>query len=359
MLFLLQSCSQNDTDDPIEIKSNEALLLKLELEHEGDTYTTTIDEKTVSLSHPFPFASEKFTVKTIEISPKASINIKAGDVLFVNDSPVSIEITAEDEQTIQNYELIIQIAEEVNYAELLFEQYTDSDCEIYATKDIGDLKVENNAWNANGLPLNSYLQCIYIYDDEDLQLLGWKWAYPDNAYGVNAYPQLIYGWKPWQASSTTEKLPKKISDIAKLKVSYEVETTRNDGDYNLAFDNWINSSSGITPQNILFEFMIWEDANNLLPFGDFQEEVSTTNGTYKFYLGEPDWEPEGSNWTYLAFQRKNYRTNGTVDIDELISYLLAKGIISQDHYLASVELGNEVGNSRGQTIIKKFAVELE
>ena len=105
--------------------------------------------------------------------------------------------------------------------------------------------------------------------------------------------------------------------------------------------------------------MIWEDAHNLIPFGDFQEEVSTTNGTYKFYMGEPTWEPPGSNWTYLAFQRVGYRSKGTVDIDELLVYLVNKGIVSTDSYLASIELGNEVGNSTGQAIIKAFSVEIK
>ncbi len=248
---------------------------------------------------------------------------------------------------------------EPDYEKLVFEESTAYNCDVFTTIDIGDLKVENNVWNAGGLPPNSYSQCIYVYEDDTLNLIGWEWQYPNEASGVNAYPQLIYGWKPWQPPSTTQNLPKQISTLTTLKVTYDAEVTRNNGDYNLAFDNWINSSPSITPQNILFEFMIWEDTNNLTPFGEFQENVSTTNGTYKFYIGEPDWEPEGSNWTYLCFQRIGYRSQGTVDIDELLSYLVDEGIVSQDDYLASIEFGNEVGNSTGQSIIKAFSVEIE
>jgi len=35
--------------------------------------------------------------------------------------------------------------------------------------------------------------------------------------------------------------------------------------------------------------MIWEDMQNLVPFGDYQEDVVIPNGVYKFYMGEPDW----------------------------------------------------------------------
>lgn len=355
ILILLNACSK---DNPVT-KSNEASLLKLELENGGTTYQTTINGTNVSISGVLPFLTEKVTIKNIEVSPKATVSRQSGDVLPVKDGPIPIEVTAENNQIKQIYSLILKVAEEPDYAKLLFEQYTAMDCKAYAKIAIDELKVENNVWNTDGLPPNSFTQCIYVYDAEALKLLGWQWQYPANAYGVNAYPELIFGWKPWQPSSTTLKLPKKISDISKLKVDYDVEVTRNDGDYNLAFDNWINSAANITPQNILFEFMIWEDANNLVPFGDFQEDVSTTNDTYKFYMGDPDWEPPGSNWTYIAFQRIDYRSKGTVDIDELLDYLVGKGIVSQDSYLASVELGNEVGNSTGQAIVKKFSVEIE
>ena len=248
---------------------------------------------------------------------------------------------------------------EQDLASLLFDEFTSSGCGDFETIQLGELKVENNVWNAANLPANSFSQCVYGYENAGLSLLGWEWQFPDNARGVNAFPQLIYGWKPWQSGSTTLNLPRKVSDISRLKVTYDVEVTRNNGDYNLAFDNWINSSATITPQNIQFEFMIWEDAHELVPFGDFQEEVSTTNGIYRFYSGEPDWEPPGSDWTYLCFQRIDSRSSGTVDIDELLGYLIDNGIVPEDSYLASLEFGNEIGNSTGRTIVKTFDIDME
>ncbi|MEL7001764.1 MAG: hypothetical protein AAFN93_03415 [Bacteroidota bacterium] len=334
-------------------------MLRLDLESDGESYPMIINEVTASLSDLLPFGTKEVTIKTIEISPGAIASKKAGDIFRIDDNPISIEVTAENNQTKQVYSLSLDVAKEPNYEALLFDQQTNNNCEVYATIDIGELKVENNLWNVGGLSPDSYSQCIYTYENEDLQLLGWQWQYPDNARGVNAYPQLIYGWKPWQPNSTTSQLPKEISKIKELKVAYDAEVTRNEGDYNLAFDCWINSSASITPQNIQFEFMVWEDTKNLVPFGDYQEDVTTTNGTYRFYMGEPDWEPPGSNWTYLAFQRVGNRNTGTVDIDELLFYLVNEGIVSEDSYLASVEFGNEVGNSTGQTIIKEFNVEFE
>jgi len=277
-------------------------------------------------------------------------------VLHTGESPITIEVTAENGRTKRSYLLELEVAD---FTTQLFEFYSESDCGLYATLDLDHLKIENNVWNASGLATNSYSQCIYTYKNEGLSLFGWQWAYPSDAFGVNAYPQVIYGWKPWQTESTTPLLPKSLSAISQLKVHYEVDVDRNTGNYNLAFDNWIHSSAAITPQNILFEFMIWEDTHDLLPFGDFQEVVETTHGTYDFYRGEPDWEPPGSNWTYLAFQRTENRNQGTVDIDELLQFLIDREIVSDQHVLASIEFGNEVGNSTGSTIVKQFEIELE
>lgn len=247
---------------------------------------------------------------------------------------------------------------DLEVAVLLFDQSTENSCAEFATIHSGEFIIENNTWNASNLPNGSFSQCIYKYDENNVLLMGWEWQYPNDAFGVNAYPQIIYGWKPWLSNSTTQNLPVKIQDINSIKANYDVNVERNIGDYNLAFDNWINSSSAVTPQNIQFEFMIWEESNGLVPFGDFQEVVSTSNGDYRFYMGEPDWEPAGSNWTYLAFSRVQGRQSGTVDIDELLAYLISQGIVSDQSYLGSIEFGNEIGNSTGRTIIENFEINI-
>ncbi|MGD1847578.1 MAG: hypothetical protein ACFB10_19485 [Salibacteraceae bacterium] len=340
------------------VLSDQANLVHLSVAYQGNIYTTSITNSAIALLAPLPFHAEYVTIKSLQASPMARTNRYSGDTLWVNRGLVHIEVIAENNQNKKIYSLPLEVADEPDYAQLLFDIPSATNCDHYATISIGDWKVENNVWNTTGLTNGSYSQCIYTYEDASLQLLGWQWQYPDNAFGVNAYPQLIYGWKPWLPPSTTSNLPKRIADIQHLKVTYDVEVSRNEGDYNLAFDNWINSSENITPQNILFEFMIWEDANNLVPFGDYQEDVVTSNGTYRFYMGDPTWEPPGSDWTYLAFQRIGNRSQGTVDIDELLAYLVTKGIVAPTHYLSSIELGNEVGNSSGHAIIKAFQVEL-
>ena len=240
--------------------------------------------------------------------------------------------------------------------------FTDANtslCAEFALINQGEVNIENNTWNATNLAQGSYEQCIYQYNNAGENWAGWKWSYPDTAEGINAYPELIYGKKPWHNNSTTTALPIVISSIERLKIAYEVAISRNDGEYNLAFDNWISSSESSRPEDIQFEFMIWEDYHAISPFGDFIANVTTPNGDYRLYIGDPTWEPVGTNWTYIAFVRTSTRRQGTVDIDVLLDYLADQDIIPADSFLSTIEFGTEVGNSKGYAVIKSFEISLE
>ncbi len=240
----------------------------------------------------------------------------------------------------------------------VFTSATKESCTEFAILTQGEINLENNTWNAVNLTSNSYQQCIYQYQNNAESMMGWKWSYPNTATEINAYPQIIYGKKPWHSNSTTLNLPKVISSINQLKVNYEIDIFKNDGGYNLAFDNWLCSSAKSTPNDIQFEFMIWEDYHLIEPFGDYIDTVTTLNGSYKLYTGVPTWAPEGTSWLYIAFVRTVPRKKGTVDIDILLQYLVDKDIVPQESYFSSLEFGTELGNSIGYAILKNFEVSL-
>lgn len=108
-LVLVNSCSEDEPTTPPHTKSNEANLLKLELEHEGTTYTTSISGTSITISNILPYGTEEVSIKTIEISEKATANKKAGDKLKISDSPVSIEVISENGET-ETYSLNLQDA---------------------------------------------------------------------------------------------------------------------------------------------------------------------------------------------------------------------------------------------------------
>lgn len=268
---------------------------------------------------------------------------------------VSFMYCKKETSAAQEESLLSQIPSELRD---IFSSESQKLCSDFAQFSSGDIKLENNTWNAQNLVLGSYEQCIYQQQTSSRIIWGWFWSYPDNARGINAYPQIIYGKKPWHEQSTTPHLPIQIETINQLKVSYDLAIARNEGEYNLAYDLWLTANEAAQPEDIRYELMIWEDAHAIVPFGEYRGTVDTTSGSYKFYSGEPTWEPEGTQWTYLAFLRTQTRSNGTVDIDALLNFLIEQDIISDQHYLSSIELGTEVGNSEGYAVLKQFDVTL-
>lgn len=241
----------------------------------------------------------------------------------------------------------------------LFDHPTSMKSTPGATIDFDGFLLENNLWNAETLPAGTYEQSIFYRRGVDGPLFGWRWSFTRD--GVNAYPEIIYGWKPWFSRSTTTRLPRPLVECGTLKVDYSIDLQfHREGSWNLAFDNWITSGPGKPlGTTTKFEMMIWEDRSGIAPFGSPQGTLKTTNGDYTLYVGEPTWEPSGYNWTYLAFVRADGRRAGTVDVGEMIKYLLEKKIVPADHYLASIEFGNEAGNSACAAVIDTFSVRFD
>lgn len=236
---------------------------------------------------------------------------------------------------------------------------TTQTCVNFGTLTTDELVLENNTWNATNLSEDEYAQCIYLSTNNEENLYGWEWEYPTTTTGINAYPQLIYGWKPWASQSTTAQLPLRLDALNRLKVNYASDVAHSDGMYNLAFDLWLNTSDEVRPENIHFEIMVWEDAHKIDPFGDDRGELSTPNGTYSVTVGTPTWTPEGTQWTYVAFSRQVKRTQGTVDLDLMLNYLIQEEIVPSHYFLSSIEFGTEVGNSSGYAVINQFEIDLQ
>lgn len=267
-------------------------------------------------------------------------------------SPDEIPVEEQDELSL----LLDEIPSDLR---IIFSAAADERCDDYALISEGDINMENNTWNATNLSPGSYQQCIYHYTNGDETKLGWKWSYPESDEVINAYPQLIFGKKPWHNGSTSTALPVELSSINRLKAHYDTAIYHNEGVYNLAFDNWISSDAASRPEDIRYEFMIWEDYHAISVYGTFIANFSTPNGEYDLYLGDPTWEPEGTSWVYVAFVRTNPRTTGTVDIDLMLNYLIEQEIVPGDSFLSSIEFGTEVGNSTGYAVINSFAIDLE
>jgi hypothetical protein len=227
-------------------------------------------------------------------------------------------------------------------------------CSDEATVDSGVYRAENNTWGKG--TLTGWSQCIglKIYTDGTL-MARWTWNWPNSGDNVKAYPEIIYGQKPG-SMTTTADLPKKISSLSEVSISYDITSTHT-GSGNIAFDIWLTdtqnpSTWGVPP--ITQEIMIWLDSfGGMRPGGTWIEQASIDGTSYNIYVGENF----GQGWRYIAFARaKSQLGVGMLNLVSFLSYIQAKSLATGDEYIASIELGNEVVSGVGETNLKKYVI---
>lgn len=224
----------------------------------------------------------------------------------------------------------------------------------WITMDLGDKVLESNVWGVNQEGQEIQNLQLTQFDIEEDQYLAWKWtATNQQAYTILAYPEIVFGWKPWRKVSTTTQLPRALGQIKSIPVQYEVEGSA-EGSYNLAFDCWINQSAQVSKENILTEVMVWQDWANLNPIGQLKERVESPYGTYELWEGTTT---EG--WNCLTFRKVPLGSKGNLDLHWFLKHLIAKDLIQDTQILASVEFGNEIGKGSGVTILKNYQIKIQ
>jgi len=226
-------------------------------------------------------------------------------------------------------------------------QTAETKCGDWARLTFPDFYVENNVWGKRDI--TDYKQCIFRAD----KVFGWEWTWPSGAPDVVAYPEISFGWKPWNSQSTTPKLPLQVSKVKKALVTYDL-SMKSEGIYNLAFDACLTREPKPNEKNITAEIMIWLDHDTLKPDGSSSEAVTIDGETYDFYKGQPP----HAEWPYLAFIKKTPRISGKTDFRKFLDYLVRAKHVSPNDYLASIEFGNEVYSGTGKTEVKKYVVEI-
>ena len=237
-------------------------------------------------------------------------------------------------------------------------------CRDWAKLQNADFLYENNVWGQGAISREDRLQCLLKRVVDGEVQYGWRWQWPRGSGDVKAYPEVIYGHKPWFTFSTTPNLPRRISAIDKLSVAYDIEMQAR-GRYNLAFDIWVTSSDRPTSSDITHEIMIWvgERTRAWEPYpGKRVSRVTVGGATYDLYIKpHAEWLTEhgAPNVVYIAFNARTARLSGSIDLKEFLDYLTDNGHLPADGYVASVELGNEVMHGSGELWLKSYAISVE
>jgi hypothetical protein len=194
--------------------------------------------------------------------------------------------------------------------------------------------------------------------------LGWTWNWPGVDASVFAYPSVTFGWKPWAGHATDSRLPVRVRDVRRLELHFEVETEAT-GSYNLAPELWfireLPTSDEPNPQLISQELMLWlEYSGEAEPAGQPLDRPSITGTSYEFWTEENiGREANGVGWRLLTFKSSIRQRAGTLELHDFLTYLVQKGLLNPNEYVASVEFGNEIMGGQGTTWLKRLEVEVE
>ena len=244
------------------------------------------------------------------------------------------------------YKIFKNICISLFYLSISQTQDTTFYCDPWDQQVMGAYLIENNVWGQGNI--DNYSQCIYTTTDS---VFGWNWDWPAIGTNVKAYPEIIFGKKPWSNSSTNNVLPIRLNNIETFEVSFDIESEAS-GSYNLAFEFWVTADSMSNQNEITTEVMIWTSNNLLEPAGN-QISVVFVDGYY-YNLFKADFD----NWVYYAFISNDDQFNGTLNIDNFINYMVSIGHLNPNEYLASFELGNEIVYGEGQTNINHYSIHI-
>ena len=232
-------------------------------------------------------------------------------------------------------------------------------CATGAALVVGPYKYDNNQWGREKAP-GPFEQCLLERTVGQTRELGWTWNWPGTDPSVFAYPEIIFGLKPWGGGSGDPRFPMKVAEVERLVVHFDVETNAT-GSYNLAPELWLINSgepSG-NPRTITAEIMFWmEHTGSASPAGSIVERPTYDGIEYELWKMENMGDRgDGKGWLYYALKSPVTQRKGSIAMHAILAKMAKAGQINPEHYVAGVEFGNEIIGGTGTTWVKRFDVE--
>ncbi|HNX58811.1 MAG TPA: hypothetical protein PKK43_06915 [Spirochaetota bacterium] len=247
----------------------------------------------------------------------------------------------------------ILIALFISGAFLLAEEGMQKKSKDWDSYSKGPLLLQNNTWGKKSI--TDYEQSI-LYN-EKTGVIGYEWRWPDKYVDegnyVKAYPEVIYGKKPWSPDSTVASMPELVSSCDR-KIDFKL-THESTGENNIAFDIWITKSKDSKPEDITGEIMIWIRNNGMHvpPKSDVSKTVTLGGRKYDFMtVGGGG----GGSWRYICFQASPMMDEGVINLKEFLAFLVKEKFVDPKHYVAAIEFGNEVVSGKGRTLLQKYEI---
>jgi len=226
------------------------------------------------------------------------------------------------------------------------------ECADWYRQSVGEYQIENNVWNKGNF--SSYQQCVFISESKGGVNAGWAWNWPGIRFNVLAYPNIIYGKNPW-LPSTSPDLPLRIDEIKCLEAKFDV-IQLGSGKGNLSFDLWITDDPSSQPSDITHEIMIWLSHDGFWPAGSRVDTINIEGNEIGLWRKDNHKPSDDYQWTFLGFVYQSDLLEGSINIREFLHFLVEKGYISSEGYLAGIQLGNEIVSGHGKSLIRNYEI---
>ncbi|HET9932825.1 MAG TPA: hypothetical protein VFQ35_19110 [Polyangiaceae bacterium] len=238
-----------------------------------------------------------------------------------------------------------------------------ADCRPWATVVEGPYRYTNNVWGKDKAK-GPFEQCLLSRTVEGRVERGWTWSWPGFDPSVFSYPEIEFGWKPWNGGKSTDaRFPMRVSDATQFRLNYEIETSVS-GNFDFAPEVWLlkerPSTESANPKLITTEIMFWLDyGGGARPAGRAIQKFALDGADYELWkeddIGK---EANGQGWRLYSFKSLTVQRKGVLRIDAFLKHLVEQNLVNPDEFVAGVEFGNEVMGGTGTTWVKRFEVEV-
>lgn len=235
----------------------------------------------------------------------------------------------------------------------------ESEQDFASTVIDGRYRLFNNTWN-RGASSGRHRQKIFVKDDQGKTVFGWAWKWKDSS-AVATYPEIQVGASPWNGEAGPGSGFPFRAGAKNLVVDYDVALEAS-GSYNLAFEFWAVSDLPPSKATITHEVMIWIAGERLGAAGSEVAKTTLQGTTYSVNVSKNHGDASGAHqntWTIISLLADKPVLHGPLDVGQIIDYLLANGYLTKRHYIANLELGNEIQRGSGTTVVRNYNVRVD
>ncbi len=232
-----------------------------------------------------------------------------------------------------------------------------TNCNEGSTIEYSKYIIENNQWGRAGAGSTSFEQCITVTETAPSAFIAsWNYDWPIGTGQVKAYPEIYYGSKFGSQSPNSPDLPARIDLLSQYSITFHYEESNIDSSdsRNIAFESWFFPTSDVSFEQVQDEMMVWlNKSESFYPGGQYVGDVTIDGAVYKFYTGP------FPNWTYFAFVREIPVSQGTINWNSFVNYLVQNSYLSSNKYMAGIEFGTEIISGQGTFAINQFDVQVQ